>query len=164
MQIRDEHPGDVQAIYDLTRVAFATMPYSAGNEQDLINALRDDGALVVSLVAERDGAIVGHIAFSRVRIDGLASGWFDLGPVSVEPGSWSQGIGSALIREGIRRIEGLGAEGCVLLGYPSYYGRFGFRHDPGLTSGGEINPNFQQLTLKGTTPRGEVTYHPAFYA
>lgn len=164
MQIRDEHPGDVQAIYDLTRVAFATMPYSAGDEQDLINALRDDGALVVSLVAERDGAIVGHIAFSRVRIDGQASGWFDLGPVSVEPASRLQGIGSALIREGIRRIEELGAEGCVLLGYPSFYGRFGFRHDSGLTSGGEINPNFQQLTLKGATPRGEVTYHPAFYA
>jgi putative acetyltransferase len=164
MHIRDERPEDVQVIYDITKAAFKPMPYSAGDEQDLINALRNDGALAVSLVAERDTEIVGHIAFSRVMIDGKPGNWFDLGPVSVKPDLQSLGIGSALIREGIKHIEAIGADGCVLLGYPSYYGRFGFSHDPELTYNGEANPNFQQLTLRGPTPKGDVGYHPAFAA
>lgn len=163
MRIRDERPEDVQAIYDITRAAFEPMPYSQGDEQDLINALRADGALAVSLVAERDAEIVGHIAFSRITIDNMPSTWFDLGPVSVKPGLQSLGIGSALIRAGIERIKAMNAEGCVLLGYPAYYSRFGFTHDPQLTCNGEAHPNFQQLTLKGSTPRGDVRYHPAFY-
>ncbi len=162
MHIRDERPEDVQTIYDITKAAFKSMPYSAGDEQDLINALREDGALSVSLVAERDTEIVGHIAFSRVKIDGQAGNWFDLGPVSVKPGLQSLGIGSALIREGIIRIEAMDADGCVLLGYPSYYGRFGFAHDPDLTYLGKANPNFQHLTLRGIKPKGDVHYHPAF--
>lgn len=164
MRIRDERPEDVQAIYDITQAAFAPMPYSDGDEQDLINALREDGALAVSLVAERDDEIVGHIAFSRVEINDEPSSWFDLGPVSVKPGLQSLGIGSALIREGIERIEALNADGCVLLGYPAYYGRFGFAHAPRLTCNGEAHPYFQQLTLRGATPKGDVRYHPAFYA
>ena len=115
MRIRDERPEDIQTIYDLTQAAFKTMPYSAGDEQDLINALRNDGALMVSLVAERGDKIIGHVAFSRVKIDGQPGNWFDLGPVSVKPALQSLGIGSALIREGIKRIEAMGAEGCVLL-------------------------------------------------
>jgi putative acetyltransferase len=164
MHIRDERPEDVKAIYDITKAAFKPMPFSAGDEPDLINALRDDGALAVSLVAERNTEIVGHIAFSRVKIDGQTGYWFDLGPVSVKPGLQSLGIGSALIREGIKRIEAMGADGCVLLGYPSYYGRFGFAHDPALTYNGEANPNFQHLTIRGATPKGDVSYHPAFDA
>lgn len=162
MHIRDERPADVQIIYDLTKAAFKPMPYSAGDEQDLINALREDGALSVSLVAERGAEIVGHIAFSRVKIDGQSGNWFDLGPVSVKPDLQSLGIGSALIREGIKRIEAIGADGCVLLGYPSYYGRFGFTHETDLTYLGKANPNFQHLTLRGIRPKGEVQYHPAF--
>lgn len=162
MKIRDERPSDVPAIYALTRTAFEPMPFSAGDEQDLINALRDDGALAVSLVAVRGDEIVGHIAFSRVKIDHEDRNWFDLGPVSVQPKLQSLGIGSALIREGLSRISRMGAAGCVLLGYPSYYGRFGFLHDPNLRYNGEVNPNFQQLTLEGETPQGSVTYHPAF--
>jgi putative acetyltransferase len=164
MHIRDERSGDAQTIYDITKAAFETMPYSAGDEQDLIDALRADGALAVSLVAERDTEIVGHIAFSRVKINGQPSKWFDLGPVSVKPDLQSLGIGGALIRDGIKRIEAMGADGCVLLGYPSYYGRFGFTHDPDLTYNGEANLNFQQLTIRGKTPKGDVSYHPAFAA
>lgn len=164
MRIRDERPEDVRTIYDITQAAFKPMPYSDGDEQDLINALRQDGALAVSLVAERDAEIIGHIAFSRVMIDNQAGDWFDLGPVSVKPALQSLGIGSALIREGIERIKAMGAHGCVLLGYPAYYGRFGFAHTPQLTFNGEVHPNFQQLTLRGATPSGDVRYHPAFYA
>lgn len=110
MLIRDECPEDVQTIYDLTKAAFKGRPFGAGDEQDLINALRANGALAVSLVAERDGEIIGHIAFSRVKIDGKAGNWFDLGPVSVRPALQSQGVGSALIREGFGadRIIGRG--------------------------------------------------------
>lgn len=86
MLIRDERPEDAKTIYDITRAAFKTMAYSVGDEQDLINALRDDGALSVYLVAERGTEIVGHIAFSRVKIDGQPSNWFGPGPVSVKPG------------------------------------------------------------------------------
>lgn len=162
MRIRDERPEDMQAIYDITKAACKPMPYSQGDEQDLINALREDGALAVSLVAERDAEIVGHIAFSRVKIDNQPSTWFDLGPVAVKPGVQSLGIGSALILEGLERIKAMDADGCVLLGYPSYYGRFGFAHDPQLTYNGEAHPNFQQLTFRGATPKGDVSYHPAF--
>ncbi|MBY0283476.1 MAG: N-acetyltransferase [Sphingomonas sp.] len=164
MHIRDERPEDVQTIYEITQAAFKPMPYSQGDEQDLINALRADGALAVSLVAERDAEIIGHIAFSRVTIDNQPGNWFVLGPVSVKPGLQSLGIGSALIREGIERIKALKADGCVLLGYPAYYGRFGFAHDPQLTCNSEAHPYFQQLTLRGATPKGDVRYHPAFYA
>ena len=163
MRIRDERPEDVHAIYAITQVAFEPMPYSDGDEQDLINALRDDGALAVSLVAERNAEIVGHIAFSRVTIDNQPSNWFVLGPVSVKPSLQSLGIGSALIHEGIERIKALNADGCVLLGYPAYYGRFGFVHDPQLTYNGAAHPYFQQLTLRGATPKGDVRHHPAFY-
>lgn len=164
MKIRDERPSDVQAIHDVTKAAFADMPKSSGGEQDLIEALRKDGALLVSLVAEMDGEIVGHIAFSRVTIGGVPGNWFDLGPASVRPDHQSRGIGEALILAGLERIRAMGAEGCVLLGYPAYYRRFGFAHEPGLTFDGRINPNFQQLTFAGPTPAGEVTYHRAFYA
>lgn len=58
----------------------------------------------------------------------------------------------------------MGAAGCVLLGYPSYYGRFGFAHHPDLTYLGEANPNFMHLTMRGETPKGDVSYHPAFHA
>ncbi len=164
MRIRNENANDVKKIYAITKAAFKNMPYSAGDEQDLINALRDDGALSVSLVAERGIEIVGHIAFSRVMIDCQPGNWFDLGPVSVRPGLQSLGIGSALIREGISRITALDADGCVLLGYPTYYNRFGFAHDSGLTYNGEPNPNFQYLKIRGVTPKGDVRYHPAFTA
>ncbi|MCU0883172.1 MAG: N-acetyltransferase [Hyphomonadaceae bacterium] len=163
MQIRDERPSDVEVIHDLTRMAFAPMPFSAGDEQDLILALRADNALALSLVAVLGEELVGHIAFSRVLIDGNVCDWFDLGPVSVRPELQSLGIGSALIRSGLERITSMGAAGCVLLGYPTYYCRFGFLHDPELRYNGEVNPNFQQLTLRGDTPKGSVTYHPAFY-
>lgn len=164
MHIRDERPGDVQAIYDITQAAFEPMPFSDGDEQDLINALRKDGALAVSLVAARNDEIIGHIAFSRVTINNQPGNWFALGPVSVKPGLQSLGIGSALIHDGIERIKALKADGCVLLGYPAYYRRFGFAHDPQLTCDGQADRYFQQLAFKGTTPRGDVRFHPAFNA
>jgi predicted N-acetyltransferase YhbS len=163
VRIRDEQPHDIDAISELTRTAFATMPFSGGYEQDITNALRDDNALTVSLVAERFEEIVGHVAFSPVKIDGQPADWFALGPVSVKPGLQSQGIGSALIREGLNRIVDLEGHGCVLLGSPPYYRRFGFVHDPRLTYDGQVLPDFQRLTLAGVSPVGAVSFHSAFH-
>lgn len=161
--IRPEEEGDVEAIYTLTKTAFQDMPYSDGDEQDVINALRDDDALTISLVATIDDEIVGHIAFSRVVINGEPGNWFGLGPVSVKPALQKQGIGGTLIRKGLERIQAMGAGGCVLLGSPDYYSRFGFVPDPGLIFAGEVSPYFQRLTISGETPKGAVEYHRAFY-
>ena len=97
MEIRDERPGDEDAIHALTAEAFRPMPYSSGTEPAIIRALRASGALTLSLVAVEDGAIVGHVAFSPVAIDGQDEGWFGLGPISVSADRQRQGIGRALI-------------------------------------------------------------------
>lgn len=163
LMIRDEQPRDCAHIHAVTAAAFADMPFSDGDEPELVNHLRADAALTVSLVAEQADEIVGHIAFSPVRIGTSEETWFGLGPVSVVPALQSQGIGSALIRAGLGRIASLGAHGCVLLGHREYYRRFGFVHDPALTFAGSVNPAFQRLVLHGAAPVGEAQFHPAFY-
>ena len=117
---------------------------------------------VLSLVAEDGARIDRHIAFSRVTIGDGTPDWYDLGPVSVWPELHKQGIGSALIRQGIATLRENGAAGIVLLGSPDYYGRFGFRHEPQLRYPGPPPEYFQCLVLRGELPAGEVTYAPAF--
>lgn len=160
--IRREQAGDEATIHRLTEAAFREMPYSEGDEQHLVDALRRDGDLALSLVAEDGARIVGHIAFSRVAISDGTPDWYDLGPVSVWPELHRQGIGSALIRQGIATLRENGAAGIVLLGSPDYYGRFGFRHEPQLRYPGTPPEYFQCLVLTGDLPEGEVTYAPAF--
>ncbi|GIQ74868.1 GNAT family N-acetyltransferase [Bradyrhizobium sp. RD5-C2] len=163
MQIRDERDEDAAAVSRITAAAFATAPHSSGTEARIVEALRQAGAQTISLVATSDdGCIVGHIAFSPVQIDGATGRWYGLGPVSVAPGLQRQGIGGALIRGGLARLAALNANGCVLLGDPAYYSRFGFVSDPTLTYGGTPSPYFQRLVLTGEPPKGDVRYHPAF--
>ena len=163
MQIRDERDEDAAAISRITATAFATAPHSSGTEVRIVEALRQAGALTVSLVATSDdGRIVGNVAFSPVQIGGAAGRWYGLGPVSVSPDLQRQGIGGALIREGLARLATLNADGCVLLGDPAYYSRFGFVSDPALTYGGKPSQYFQRLVLRGKVPKGDVRYHPAF--
>lgn len=162
MQIRQERPEDAKTIHALTDAAFKGMPFSDGTEARVIDGLRAAGALTLSLVAVQDGAIVGHVAFSPVTINGAAGDWCGLGPVSVWPDRQRSGIGQALIREGLRRLRSMGAGGCVLLGAPAYYARFGFENDPGLRHAGAPAWAFQCLTLIGPRPIGEVSFHPAF--
>lgn len=162
--IRPECPADEATIHRLTEAAFRDMPFSEGDEQHLVDALRRDGDLALSLVAEDGGRIVGHIAFSRVAISDGTAEWYDLGPVSVWPELHRQGIGSALIRQGIAELRARGAAGIVLLGSPAYYGRFGFRHEPQLRYPGPPPEYFQCLVLSGALPEGEVRYAPAFGA
>ncbi|WP_445503721.1 GNAT family N-acetyltransferase [Microvirga sp. G4-2] len=164
MQIRPEHPGDIAAIRNLTTAAFKDMRYSSQTEAAIIDALRDAGALTISLVAVQEGEVVGHAAFSPVTINGESKGWYGLGPVSVRPDRQRKGIGQALIRTGLEHLQQMKAHGCVVLGEPGYYSRFGFVTDPGLRYGDVPPEYFQYLAFTDTVPKGEVAYHPSFNA
>ena len=162
MHIRPERPADAATIHALTEAAFAGMPFSDQTEARVIEGLRAAGALTLSLVATEADEIVGHVAFSPVTVDRQDVGWYALGPVSVWPQRQRSGIGQALIRDGLERLRALGAGGCVLLGNPAYYRRFGFEADPDLYESGAPPGAFQCLTLNGARPRGRVSFHPAF--
>lgn len=164
MIIRPEMAGDAPAIRAVTAAAFRDAPHSSGTEAAIVDALRDTGALTLSLVAERQGRIAGHVAFSPVTINRQAGRWFGLGPVSVEPAEQRRGIGKALIRDGLERLRDAGAEGCVVLGDPAYYRRFGFVSDPNLRYGDVPPEYFQHLSFTGSEPAGEIAYHPGFDA
>ncbi len=160
--IRDQQPEDDAVVRQLVGDAFRGRPYSDGREPAILDALRAAGALTVALVAEEDGRILGQVAFSPVAIDGTAGDWYGLGPVAVRSDRQGQGIGQALIREGLDRIRALGAQGCVLAGAPGYYGRFGFTADPRLQSPGIPPQYFLVLPFGTEVPDGTVTFHPAF--
>ncbi len=162
--LRPERPDDAAEIRRLTDAAFRDAPHGDGGEGALVDALRAASALTLSLVAEDGGALIGHVAFSPVTIAGAAGGWFGLGPVSVLPARQGEGIGGALIREGLARLKRDGGEGCVVLGDPAYYGRFGFRADGRLTLPGFPPHYFQSLCFGVEVPCGAVGYHPAFGA
>ena len=164
MQIRRERPEDAITIHALADAAFKGMPFSDDTEARVIDGVRAAGALTLSLVATKDGEIVGHVAFSPVTINGAAGDWCALGPVSVWPDRQRAGIGQALIREGLRRLRSMGAGGCVLLGDPAYYARFGFENDPDLHHAGAPAWAFQCLALNRPRPTGDVSFHPAFDA
>jgi putative acetyltransferase len=164
MIIRSETPDDVEAIFLVTRAAFEEPKYSSHTEQFIVGALRAAGALTVSLVAEMDGRVVGHIAFSPVAVSDGAVGWFGLGPLSVVPELQRQGIGTALVRESLSLLRGKGAHGCVLVGSPDYYGRFGFTHRPGLTYAEAPAEVFLALPFGESVPEGSVTFHEGFAA
>jgi len=162
MIIRTEVPSDIPGIRSVVRRAFQDAPHSGGNEAEIVDALRDSGALSVSLVAEDEGKVVGHVAFSPVSVDGQTLPWYGLGPVAVLADKRRRGIGEALINAGLERIRELGAKGCVVLGDPAYYGRFGFESDPDLRLANVPARYFQRLVLRGEPPRGMVDYHGAF--
>jgi putative acetyltransferase len=164
VQTRSERPGDVAAIRALTIAAFENSPYGYHDEAGIIDALRAAGALSLSLIASRDGDVLGHVAFSPVAIASADEGWFGLGPVSVRPDEQGRGVGRALIQAGLRMLMAQDAGGCVVLGSPEYYGRFGFESDPALVFGGAPSRYFQRLVFRGAPPSGEVRYHPAFGA
>lgn len=164
MEIRPERRTDVAAISNVTTAAFATAPHSSGTEARIVEGLRAGQALTVSLVAEEGSEIVGHVAFSPVTIAGAGGDWFGLGPVSVRPDKQRRGLGQSLVRTGLDQLRALHAAGCVVLGDPAYYRRFGFESDPALTYGGYHSPYFQRLIFGGPPPSSNVIYHAAFEA
>jgi putative acetyltransferase len=164
VRIRSETSADVNAIAGVTAAAFRTLAISNQTEHFIVAALRAAGALTVSLVAEADGLVVGHIAFSPVTISDGSAGWYGLGPVSVLPEYQRRGIGGALIQAGITRLKDLGARGCCLVGHPEYYGRFGFQNVRGLVHEGVPEEAFFALSFAGRMPQGTVEFHEAFKA
>jgi putative acetyltransferase len=162
VSIRPETPGDHDAITAVLIEAFADHPYSHQTEHLIVEELRRSKALIVSLVAEIDAQVVGHIAFSPVAINDAECQWFALGPIGVARRFQRRGIGGQLIKAGLDALRSLGAEGCVLVGDPAYYLRFGFRQDPALTMEGVPPENLMALPLGEHRPQGRVTHHPAF--
>jgi putative acetyltransferase len=162
--IRSETSADVSAIAEVTITAFKTLAISNHTEQFIIAALRAAKALTVSLVAEVDGRVVGHIAFSPVTISDGSPNWYGLGPVSVLPECHRRGIGRALIQEGISRLKDIGARGCCLVGHPEYYRRFGFQNIQGLVHEGVPEEVFFTLSFDGHVPQGIVEFHMGFKA
>ena len=162
MNIRAERESDITAIFEITKQAFENHPISQGTEQFIINALRKDNALTISLVAEIEEKVVGHIAFSPLTISDGSCNWYALGPVSVQPKLQRQGIGKALIREGLSQLKSLGAQGCVLVGPPEYYNRFGFKSFPDLNMEGVPQQYVLALPFNEKMATGSITHHHAF--
>lgn len=162
MLIRDERPTDVAAIHDLTERAFKPMSYSDGTEASIIRLLRQSGDLALSLVAEEDGAVIGHVAFSPVTIAGAAGEWFGLGPIAVEPARQRAGIGKALVLKGLEILKRRGAAGVALIGNPSVYRGCGFESD-GMLRYKDIDTHFvQRIVFSGPAPTGELHFADAF--
>jgi putative acetyltransferase len=162
--IRDETHNDAGAITEVTVAAFRTLAVSNQTEQFIIEALRAAKALTVSLVAEMDGLVTGHIAFSPVTISDGSSDWYGLGPVSVLPEYQRQGIGKALIQEGLSRLKNMNARGCCLVGHPDYYKKFGLMNMSGLILEGVPQEFFFALSFDGNAPQGNVSFHEGFAA
>ncbi len=162
--IRNEVDTDVSAISEVTVAAFNSLEISSHTEQFIIEALRAAKALSLSLVAELDGHVVGHIAFSPLRISDGTRNWFGLGPVSVLPEFQRQGIGKSLIQEGLSRLKDMNARGCCLVGHPDYYRKFGFKNVSELECEGVPREAFFALSFDSHMPQGLVTFHEAFKA
>lgn len=123
MLIRVEAPSDMLAIDALNKAVFPTHA-----EADLVASLREKGLITLSLVAcDDDGQVCGHALFSSVTIEGEDVGVQGLAPVCVTQAHQNQGVANQLIREGLEMLHELGYAGCVVLGDPKYYGRFGFQ-------------------------------------
>ncbi len=164
MIIRNETIADIEAITEVTIAAFQNLAISQHTEQFIIEALRSANALKISLVAEMDGRVVGHIAFSPVTISDGSPNWYGLGPVSVSPAYQKQGIGKSLIQRGLSILKESGGQGCVLVGDPNYYKRFGFKNIPDLVHEGIPQEFFLALPFGGKNPQGTVHFHEGFSA
>jgi len=162
--IRQEETEDINKIEAVTKSAFLTHQYSSHTEQYITNALRKSGELTISLVAIINNEIVGHIAFSPVTISDSSVSWFGLGPMAVLPGFQSKGIGSQLVVKGIEALKSINANGCVLLGDPNYYSRFGFKQNSHLVLEGVPQEYFLSISFSGNNPSGTVNYSHAFEA
>ena len=162
MWIREEIPEDAGGINEVLRKAFADAPGEGRLECRIVDTLRADHALAVSLVADIDGRVAGYIAFSPARPSRDGDGWYVLGPLAVDPADQGHGVGSALVHAGLQILQEREANGCVVLGDPAYYGRFGFEAEPLLTLPGASEEAFQALRFTDAASAGEVVLHPAF--
>jgi len=162
--VRSECPEDVDFIRDLTELAFRGRSYSCKREHLLIDDLREANALTVSLVAEAETNIVGHVALSPVTLPGASGPWFGLGPISVLPEWQRKGVGSAMMKEALARLTQQQAAGCILVGDTRYYKRFGFAHDSSIVAENEPPEYTMILRLSSNSDHGVARFHDAFAA
>ncbi len=160
--IRPERPADHAVIASVIKAAFTEMPYADGDEDQLVDTLRREGALSVSLVAELAGAVVGQITFSPATASDGSPDWYALGPLAVAPAHQRTGIGAGLVHAWLRAMDELHANGCILTGNPAYYVRFGFHLSPSNTPPGEPTEFFMVKLFRGTAPTGPIYFHPTF--
>ncbi len=164
MLIRTEQVTDIPEIHAINRAAF-----DAATEANLVDVLRSGAENVVSLVAEEDGEIVGHIMFSPVQLTGAADvRAMALAPMAVAPGRQRAGIGSALVRAGLEKCQRLGIDAVFVVGHPTSYPRFGFKSASSVGFACEFDvPDevFMVAELAAGVLDGKtatVTFHPAF--
>lgn len=162
LTVRQESSSDIPAIHALIKAAFLNAPHTAHTEHFIVDALREARALSISLVAEDDGVVVGHVAVSPISISSGTSDWYGLGPIAVSPDRQGQGIGSRLMRAALQELEEKGASGCVLVGDPAYYCRFGFKHQDSLVYPDLPPEYFQVIAFSHPVPQGVATFHRAF--
>jgi putative acetyltransferase len=160
--IREETTDDIDAIHSLTEEAFRDAEHSSHTEQFINDSLRDSGHLSLSLVAVHRDKVVGHVAISPVTLSDATPGWYGLGPVAVLPMRQREGIGSQLVRRALELLHQQGANGCVVLGEPEYYSRFGFQTASSLVLPGVPANYFQALSFVGPVPTANVRYHESF--
>ena len=164
MRIRNEVPADAAAIEALIVAAFKNAAHTDHTEQFIVRALRESAALSISLVAEEHNAVIGHVAVSPVTVSDGTVGWYGLGPISVAPEHQRKRVGTHLMEHALAALRALGAAGCVVLGDPGYYVRFGFIERPSLVLDGVPAEYFQSISFSDTFPAGTVSYHAAFAA
>jgi predicted N-acetyltransferase YhbS len=164
INIREESPHDLPAVSRVIAAAFRAAAHTSQTEQFIVEALRRAGKLTVSRVATHNHEVVGHVAISPILVAGQDPGWYGLGPVSVLPGYQRRGIGSALIMDALLVLSNSRAAGCVVLGDPAFYERFGFNANEALTLPGVPPRNFLCVAFENLIPSGVVSYHDAFQA
>lgn len=164
MLVRDERQNDHEAVYQLNTIAFGTSA-----EAKLVDALRQQANPVVSLVAEENGAIAGHILLSPVTLSNHSElNMMGLAPMAVLPDCQRQGIGSALVQAGLQRCQQLGCVAIIVLGHPDYYPKFGFQPSVNFNIRSEYDVPDEVFMALELVPdalsgkSGTIKYHHAF--
>lgn len=155
-------PDDMNAVAALSDAAFG-LAFNSHDESRLIRQLHADGDSLVSLVAENDSGLVGHIEFFRILIDAKPVG-VGLGPMSAKPGLQKSGIGSYLIRTGLEQLDDLGETTVFVLGHANYYPKFGFAPETARPfTAPWSGPHFMAIRLApGGPDSGSLSYPKAF--
>lgn len=161
-KIRKERESEIAEIETLIVEAFSNIEHSNRTEHIIVNKLRKAGALTISMVAEYQRKVIGHVAVSPVTISNGTNNWFGLGPISVLPEQQGNGVGTVLMKHALDELKNNGAAGCVLLGDPNFYSRFGFKNEPNLILPDVPQEYFQANAFGKQMPNGEVSYHSAF--